>query len=325
MSGKDEASDILKNKLAEARRQVAELKNAIKGYEKQEGTVLGRENLYRSLVESTDDSIYLVDKNCQYIFMNKKHLLRLGLLSEHFMQRPYSDFHSPRESKLFKEKVGNIFDTGVSAQYEYKSERDCKYFLQTFSPVKDTDGNIIAVNVISKNITKLKEMEEKLRTLSFTDELTGLYNRRGFFALAEQQIKLANRDKKGRFLISADLDYLKTINDNLGHKAGDLALIETAITLKKSFRESDIIARIGGDEFVVMVTETSVTSIEELISRLKSNLDTRNTDAKKDFELSLSIGTVQYSPAQPCSVDALLSSADKLMYEEKKQKQTDSI
>ena len=296
-------------------------KKIVKDCKESEKTLQERDNLYCSLVESTDDSIYLVDKNYQYLFMNKKHLSRLGLLEEQFMKRAYSEFHSPQESKSFIKKIDNVFITGESKQYEYKSERDSKFFLQTFSPVKKTDGKITAVTVISKDITRLKNMEDKLRTLSFTDELTGLFNRRGFFALAEQQLKLACRDNRVRFLISADLDHLKIINDNLGHKTGDLVLIETAIVLKKSFRESDIIARIGGDEFVVMGIEISEMGIEEIVSRLIANLDVYNSKTKRHYELSLSIGTSLYNPKHPCSIDELLSRADKLMYKDKKRKQ----
>jgi PAS domain S-box-containing protein len=183
-----------------------------------EQTMMESENRYRSLVESTDDSIYLVDRNYRYIFMNKKHLTRLGLLGTQFMEQPYSHFHTPKEVKSFIEKVDHVFSTVKSSHYEYKSPRDGKYFLQTFSPVKNTAGEVTAVTVISKEITSLKKMEDKLRTLSFTDELTGLYNRRGFFALAEQQLKQAIREKKRRFLLSADLDNLKSINDTMGHK-----------------------------------------------------------------------------------------------------------
>jgi diguanylate cyclase (GGDEF)-like protein/PAS domain S-box-containing protein len=278
------------------------------------------ENRYRSLVESTDDSIYLVDRSYRYLFMNKKHLSRLGLLGEQFMERAYSDFHSSKETRIFIEKVDAVFKSGVSSQYEYRSLRDNKYFLQTVSPVKGTEGEILAVTVVSKEITGLKQVEERLRALSFADELTGLYNRRGFFALADQQLKLSSRDKKGRILISVDLDKLKDINDSFGHREGDLVLIETARILKKSFRESDVIARIGGDEFVVLSMETPETNIENLTVRLKANLNDYNNRTNKPYKLSLSLGMKRYDSQYPCSIDELLSEADKLMYVQKKNK-----
>ena len=94
--------------------------------------------------------------------------------------------------------------------------------------------------------------EEALLALSLTDELTGLYNRRRFFVLTEQCLKVAVRTKKRSLLLFIDMDDLKWINDHYGHNEGDQALIDLANILKKTFRESDIIARIGGDEFVVL-------------------------------------------------------------------------
>jgi diguanylate cyclase (GGDEF)-like protein/PAS domain S-box-containing protein len=278
------------------------------------------EERYRALVESTDDSIYLVNRNCQYIFVNKKHLLRLGISRKQSLGYSFSDIHSPEETKLFEEKIHTVLSTKKSAQYEYKSLRDERYFLQTYSPVFNSQGEVEAVNIISKDITERKIMEEKLRNISLKDELTDIYNRRGFFILAEQQFKLSNRNNKGVFIVSLDLDFLKEINDNLGHQTGDLALIETAKILKQSFRDSDIVARIGGDEFVVLAQETSDSSTEKIITRLRENLNACNAHPHRIYELSFSVGITRYNPEQPRSIDVLLSQADKLMYEEKKKK-----
>jgi diguanylate cyclase (GGDEF)-like protein len=155
--------------------------------------------------------------------------------------------------------------------------------------------------------------------MSLIDDLTGIYNRRGFFTLAEQQIKIANRMKRGMFLLFTDLDDLKTINDTLGHREGDLALIDTANILKETFRESDIIARIGGDEFVSLIIEPS-DGAQSIVPRLQEKLDFHNTKMDRPYKLSLSIGLAQYNPEQPCTIDDLLSMADKLMYEQKQKK-----
>jgi diguanylate cyclase (GGDEF)-like protein len=167
---------------------------------------------------------------------------------------------------------------------------------------------------------KLKENEKKLHSLSITDELTGLYNRRGFFTLAEQQLKQSIRDKKGIYLVLADVDHLKRINDNLGHHEGDVVLIKTANLLKESFRESDIIARIGGDEFVILVNETPETTIDTITVRLKENIKAYNNTKSKNYEISLSIGVIHCSSEEPCNLEELIIKADKLMYTEKKQK-----
>ncbi len=104
-----------------------------------------------------------------------------------------------------------------------------------------------------------RQRAEEAYVLSLVDELTGLYNRRGFFSLAEHQFKLTKRNHKSMVLFFGDLDELKTINDTLGHFEGDQALIDTANLLRKTFRETDIMARIGGDEFVVLITEPTDT------------------------------------------------------------------
>ncbi|MEW6109159.1 MAG: GGDEF domain-containing response regulator [Nitrospirota bacterium] len=168
---------------------------------------------------------------------------------------------------------------------------------------------------------QLVKLQKKLLKMSFTDELTGLYNRRGFFTLAEQQLKLSDRLKNLIYMLFADLDNLKGINDSLGHHEGDQALIETAKILKDTFRQSDIIARIGGDEFVVIPIGSTEYGARIAVSRLYQNIEVQNAKKKKNYTLSLSVGLAYYDPAAPCSVDELICRADKSMYEQKRQKQ----
>ncbi|MBF0495003.1 MAG: GGDEF domain-containing response regulator [Deltaproteobacteria bacterium] len=156
--------------------------------------------------------------------------------------------------------------------------------------------------------------------LSLTDPLTGLYNRRGLETVAPQQLKIADRLNKKMFLVFIDLDNFKWINDSLGHKAGDTALINTTESLKKVFRESDIIARIGGDEFVVIGLEEAPLGDGLLAERLKKVTDNRNANDLRPYNISISSGIVHYHPGQPCSFDDLLSRADACMYEDKKKK-----
>jgi diguanylate cyclase (GGDEF)-like protein/PAS domain S-box-containing protein len=253
--------------------------------------------------------------------MNKQHLSRLGLTEGQYLSEPFSKFHSPDETNIFNRNIDRIFNTGESDQYGYRSLRDGRYFLQTFSPVKDSYWKTIAVTIISKDISERKEMEERLRLLLITDELTGLYNRRGFFTLADKQMKLASRLEKGLIMIYADLDNFKMINDRFGHEEGDNALREMSRILGEVFRDSDIIARIGGDEFVIMAIESPETNINILASRLRENLDAYNAASEKTYDLTLSMGIIQCDSEYNLSADTLLSRADKLMYEQKKEKQ----
>jgi diguanylate cyclase (GGDEF)-like protein/PAS domain S-box-containing protein len=276
------------------------------------------EDKYRSLVESTDDSIYLVDRNLNYLFMNKKHQLRMELSEDAYKGVSYSEFYPPEKVNDFQEKVDRVFGSGESIQYENKSHRDKKFFLRTLSPVENKEGKIIAVTVISKNITERKQMEEQLRVLSLTDDLTGLNNRRGFLALAQQQIKLAKRLDRRMFLLYIDMDNLKGINDTYGHKEGSLALKKLARIFRETFREADIVARFGGDEFVVLQMESAANTSHILINRLKANLESYNAKREKSYEISVSVGISRYDPHSNESIDELLIVADKSMYDQKR-------
>lgn len=530
------------------------------------------------MVESTSDSLYLVDKNCRYLFINSRHLSRLGLPAADIIGRPYGEFHSPEETKIFTNTIKDVVTTGKSVQYEHQSRRDNRYFLRTFSPVQEPgpDGKITSVAVVSKDITdqkraeealieserryrriteaitdyiytvrveggnavetrhgagclavtgyteeefaadpylwfrmvavedrkaiedharrvlagketpaiehriihkngierwvrntlvrrrdeqgklqaydgliqditerkqtekalqeseelyrvlaeksfagvyvvqngkfrfinsnaasyagytpgeligresiKLvhpedreqfkknaiemlygkrtspyefriitregqikwlmemvssiiwegrravlgnsmdltdrKRTEEEIRSISVTDQLTGLYNRRGFLTLAEQQLKFSDRNQSDMLLFFADLDGMKWINDTLGHEEGDRALIDVAGLLRETFRSSDIIARMGGDEFAILAIDTTGIYPEIMMTRLQNQIDTHNNEGTRRYKISISMGTAYYDPENPCSFDELMSRADQLMYEQKKNKKS---
>jgi PAS domain S-box-containing protein len=126
---------------------------------KAEDSLRKSEEKYRSLVESTDDSVYLVNRSYMYLYLNRKHMTRMGFSGDEYMGRAYSEFHSPEETRVFVDEIDKVFETGEPAQHEHRSQRDGKYFLRTLSPVKGPGAEIIAVNVVTKNITALKELE----------------------------------------------------------------------------------------------------------------------------------------------------------------------
>jgi diguanylate cyclase (GGDEF)-like protein len=167
---------------------------------------------------------------------------------------------------------------------------------------------------LEQALGQLREAQETLRNLSLTDDLTGLYNRRGFYALADQHLKTARRAGCGVSVVYADMDGLKAINDTHGHDEGSKALGRVADILRRTFRSSDIIARIGGDEFVVL--EASAGGVE----RLRENLRRHNTEATGPYELSLSVGVFRCGPDDDPNVEEMLARADELMYEEKRRK-----
>jgi putative two-component system response regulator len=147
-----------------------------------------------------------------------------------------------------------------------------------------------------------------------------LYNRRGFLALARHQQTVADRTGKGFFIVYADLDQMKSINDDHGHAIGDEALKAIAEVLTGSFRKSDVIGRLGGDEFAVCAIEALPDSAQVMMNRIKNNLDGYNKLHRLKVSLSLSIGTAYYDPKQPYLIEDLLERADQMMYRQKTHK-----
>ena len=137
-----------------------------------EQTLLKSEEKYRSLVESTEDSIYVVDRNYRYVFMNGNHLSRLGLTGDQYLGRAYSEFHSPEETEKFGKNIDWVFESAESIRTEQSSPRDGKHFLLTLSPVKGPDEKTMSVSVVSKNITELKRAEAMLAERSAQLERT---------------------------------------------------------------------------------------------------------------------------------------------------------
>ena len=169
--------------------------------------------------------------------------------------------------------------------------------------------------------------EEMLRDLSLHDDLTGLYNRRALLALAEQMIREGERQGRGFGVVFADLDGLKRINDALGHPAGDHAIRDAARLIGESFREPDVVARMGGDEFVVLVPDEGTraggldASVEASTARLMEAMERHNAAGERPYPLSLSLGFAAFDPAAPRSFEALLEAADQQMYAQKRGKQ----
>jgi diguanylate cyclase (GGDEF)-like protein len=165
-------------------------------------------------------------------------------------------------------------------------------------------------------------MRSALGDLVLRDELTGLHNRRGFVTLATQDLGLARRSKKHLLVAFGDLDDLKRINDTLGHAQGDAALRDVAGVLRRTFRDSDLIARIGGDEYAVLVRSAEEMSVDVLRQRLNDQLTDFNRRAKRPYQISISLGFAHRAAASVPSVESLLRRADRALYEEKRRRES---
>jgi diguanylate cyclase (GGDEF)-like protein len=162
-------------------------------------------------------------------------------------------------------------------------------------------------------------LQTELGNLALTDELTGLYNRRGFMALAERQLKVGRRSGRGMLLFVMDVNGLKQINDSFGHFEGDRALVRTADALEETFRDSDVVARLGGDEFAVLAIEASGHSEATIKTRLFECLKSMSAQ-QPSYEISLSLGVARFDPSNRASIEELLVKADQAMYEQKRRR-----
>ena len=177
----------------------------------------------------------------------------------------------------------------------------------------------ITASLLARSLLYAIERQAVLRKVqkeATCDELTGLHNRRGFMSFARQHIKVANRSKWGMILFYADLDNLKWINDSFGHQEGDQAIASMATMIKEIFRDSDIVARVGGDEFVALALDADLSFVKNILKRINEK---KKANCQL-YSLSLSAGFAYYDPQNPCTIEELMDKADKSMYVNKQAK-----
>lgn len=204
----------------------------------------------------------------------------------------------------------------VVVQHVHHDAAGKSHFIEVHGyPVFDAQGTVVQMIEAAVDVTEQRTLENKLQEMSITDELTGRLNRRGFLVMAEQQLKAARRGENKLYLLYADLDNMKWINDTLGHEQGDAALRDTATLLASTFRESDIIARLGGDEFVVLLAAgPDGGGRERVAARFREGLAAENAGKKRPFTLQISVGVAEYDPDQPIALEKLIAQADAMMY-----------
>lgn len=172
---------------------------------------------------------------------------------------------------------------------------------------------------VRERTAALERANAEIQQLSLTDDLTGLYNRRGFFLLAEQEVRKLRRSGEDCVFLYADLDGLKRTNDTLGHDAGDQMIEDAASLLRRVFRKADIVARMGGDEFCVMAPMPDQDAAG-LTLRLLEALAAFNRDGLRPYPLSMSIGTVTTHLDGTANIETLIARADEAMYEQKRRR-----
>jgi diguanylate cyclase (GGDEF)-like protein/PAS domain S-box-containing protein len=298
----------------------------VTGRKQMEEELRKTETEYKNLFDTSLDGIYQVNAEGVFILMNPAGAKIFGHKdpSEMIGRNALEYWRDPKDRESFRKELK--VKKAVSA-YHMRARKINGEPIELESSsimIADENGNFLGIKGILRDITDRKRMEVQLHELSFTDELTRLYNRRGFYDLAGRELNMAKRLKRNLCILSADMDGLKAINDNLGHKEGDKALIMTANILRETFRNVDIIARLGGDEFVVVPTGITKTDTHLVIARLQKLLAIFNAGKGESWKLSLSTGIGYYDHENPCSLDELLIQADTMMYEQKRSKRNNS-
>jgi len=179
-----------------------------------------------------------------------------------------------------------------------------------------TDGLAITLHDISTR----KREELRLRKASLTDDLTRLHNRRGFMALAEQQLRVARRQGKDAVVMYVDMNGFKELNDTFGHAVGDKALVEVARLLRSTVRDCDVVARLGGDEFTVLALDADGFGARVIQKRIEEQLALLNASEVLPTTLGLTIGHTRVRPTDPAGICELLQRADQLLYARKRRR-----
>lgn len=274
------------------------------------------ENNLRALLNAVTETLLLLDKDGTVLAANETSAKRLRLRLDKMIGANYFDLLPPETAAERRKQAQSVIATGMPVRFE--DIRNKRFIDQVIYPVCDDRGEVARLAFFGADITRRREMEKELEAMALTDQLTGLYNRRGFFTLASRELKRAERSTSGMLLFFADLDGLKDINDRFGHEEGDRALVAAAKILTQTFRTSDIISRIGGDEFAILVVDAREALMEKLLMRLYRLINNHNARKTHKYKLAISIGDAVYDPQKPVSLDELISHADQRMYKMKK-------
>lgn len=276
-----------------------------------------------ALVERMSDAVFVLDHQARLVDANPVAIKVMGWVQPPIGQNADKIFSAWKEQW----QVTPIENLPGENKVEIRlaSGDQTVFFDMSITPLRNRKKKNIGQLLVLHDITELKTLEQELLELSLVDELTGLYNRRGFFVLASQFLQMVDRMNSRAAVIYLDLDTMKMINDTYGHAEGDLTLVETAILLRSNIRSSDILARFGGDEFVALVIEIDESGTEKMLERINDQFDSFNAQNNRKYSILISYGISHYDPQNPCSLEELMIKADKAMYEQKQSKRQTAI
>jgi diguanylate cyclase (GGDEF)-like protein/PAS domain S-box-containing protein len=279
------------------------------------------EEEYRLLVENSHDIIYKINADGIFIFVSPAWTTLLGHPVTQVVGKSFKSFVHPDDIPGCMVFLQTVLKSGQRQKgAEYRVQHiDGTWYWHTSSavPLKDEGGMTIGFYGIASDITERKHLQDNLVLQATTDELTGVSNRRYFLELASRELKRAVRLNHPLAIAIIDIDHFKTVNDIYGHAAGDQALLTIAKICQKNIREIDVFARMGGDEFALLLPETKHDQAYAIVERIRLTLESLTMDiAGKTVTITISSG-ISILKSKDESLDILLSQADKALYKAK--------
>lgn len=288
-----------------------------------EADLAEKENRYRELFDYSQGLICIHDLEGALTTVNRAALQMLGYAEHEMLGRNLRDFMPDKRRPSFDAYLREVTHEGLAHGFLELTAKCGKTITLRFHNVLATEeGKEPYVLGHAQDVSELFAAQEQLRNLSLTDELTGLYNRRGFLNLADQQLRLERHKStaRGLTLMFADMDGLKTINDVFGHEDGSEAIRVLATTLKTIVRSADLVARWGGDEFVLLTIGSDNENAAMLAERLKERLDEYNETSGKPYKVACSIGIAPVVLDGRRTFEDIIAEADVAMYADKKKR-----
>src|ERR1041385_2469345 len=307
----------------QARQHVEELNRHIAEQERISKALRETEEHFRNAFDYAAIGMALVSPQGTWLRVNRSLCTLLGYTEHEMLDSNFQSVTHPDDigndlANLYRLLQSETPNCQVEKRYVHR-DGEVVWALNSVSLVRNTDENAAHYIFQIQDITERKRAEAALQSLSLIDELTGLYNRRGFLAVTEQHVAAIRRDDKIPIVVYADLDGLKLINDSYGHHEGDRALATAAQILNETFRSSDILARLGGDEFVALAAIEIGEGAESLTDRLRKQFEASNAMRTRPYDLSVSVGVAHFEDER-YSIEELMAQADQAMYEEKRGK-----
>ena len=275
-------------------------------------------NFLANVIENIPSVTYVKNRQGRNLLVNRKYEEITGKSREQVLGKLDSEIHAPAEAESYRASDLQVMHSGQVLEIEESlSTADGeKYFLSVKFPTRNPAGEITGICGISTEITQIKHYQRELERLSQYDELTGLFNRRHFMSLARHELSRSARYGGELALLMLDIDYFKRVNDDHGHRAGDLVLTAISQEIRQALRETDIPGRLGGEEFAVLLPETGAEQAQQVAERLRKAVAGKIIDIgdEKQLGCTVSIGVAAKPTGPSNDLEGLLHWADTALY-----------